>query len=280
MTKEVALAARAGREAGKDTLDVVRQQLKETQELIRQTKELAIAAGTTKDFYTVVEEKPFNLMGLAYDKRYNVLEHLVGTQNIRVFVRGDRIPIRLPEAARADSTKLRRECLLAVLKQRTFEIHDGRGNASFQKWLSKIEFTGTDSFCETGIDVVRSPYFPNFSGFLWRVFKWPQQKNNDIGLALLCNNLRSLTIKFHHNELRRIASKDPWFFDAAKFARDIRKFFQLDGLLNAAKLEKLHFETSDHEDYSKGLAEVAAWFEKSFEERKQKVVVKVISTSP
>jgi hypothetical protein len=256
MTQELALTARTG----KKTLETVRQQLKDTQELIRKTKELALAAGTPKDFYIIAgeqpeaTEKPSKLMGLPYDARHEILEHLVGTQNIRVFVRGDRIPICLPEAARAGSTDLRRECLLVALKKRTFEIHDGRGNASFQKWLSKIEFTSTDSFCETGFDVVTSLYFPYFSRFLWRVYKWPNPKNNDIGLALLCKNLRSLTIKFHDNELRRIARKDPWFFDAAEVARDIRKYSQLDGLLNAAKLENLHFETSHHEDYSKGLA--------------------------
>jgi hypothetical protein len=44
MTKEVALAARTR----KDALEVVRQMLKETQELIHKTKELALAAGTPK----------------------------------------------------------------------------------------------------------------------------------------------------------------------------------------------------------------------------------------
>jgi hypothetical protein len=95
MTKEVALAARTR----KDALEVVRQMLKETQELIHKTKELALAAGTPKDFYVIVpDEKPFNLMGLPYDVRHGILERSVGTQNLKVFLRGNGIPIFLPVA--------------------------------------------------------------------------------------------------------------------------------------------------------------------------------------
>jgi hypothetical protein len=270
MTKEVALAARTR----KDALEVVRQMLKETQELIHKTKELALAAGTPKDFYVIVpDEKPFNLMGLPYDVRHGILERSVGTQNLKVFLRGNGIPIFLPAIARAGSKRLRRECLLVVLKQRTIEIHSGPGNAAMQKWLSKIDFTDTDSFLESGFDAITSLSFPYFSRF---PYASPGiTKNNDVGLAMACKNLRSLRLDFNVAELIRIEAYYGKIMGYDTPALAIRQSYQLDGLLNAASLEKLHFYTLAEESHQRGLAEVVAWFEEGFKERNQKVVIKL-----
>jgi hypothetical protein len=304
MTKALALAARTGKDplTGEDALDIVRQSLKGTQHLIRMAKELALAAGTNKDFYVIVRgvpeatkdvvaersvepeepEEPFILMGLPWDVRYKILEQLIGTQNLRVFLMGTYqsgrycdIPICLPEVARAGSTKLRHECLLVALNKCTVEIHSGPGNARFQNWLSKVDFTNTESFLETGFDAITSLYFTYFSRFPY----WDPNftKNNDVGLATACKNLRSMTMFFHRQSLEEAASRHSTASDdfAAECALDIRESYQLDGLLNATKLEKLHFVAGDYPRLLIGLTEAVAWFNKGFKERKQKVLIEM-----
>lgn len=239
---------------------IVRQQLKATQNFI------ADNCGRP------VGEK-FELMRLPYDVRHLVLEYLVTSQRIRVFLRGGEIPIRLPEAARAGNVQLRRECLLVALKSCTIEIHSGPGNAALRTWLSKIDLTGIDSFCQTGYDAITSLDFPYFSRFPYGI---PGITiNNDVGLALACKNLRSLSMNFHSEELSRIGCRnwgDKVDF-AARCALDIRQSYQLDGLLGASKLERLCFDVGGYESLSLGLTEVVAWFEKRFQERGQKVIV-------
>jgi hypothetical protein len=278
MTKEFALAV----QTGKDALGVVREQLKETQDFIARNNSLAIVRQQLEAVQDVAAEQsekpkepeePFNLMGLTYNARHVVLEHLVGTRNIRVFLRGGGIPIRLPAVARAGGTKLRRECLLVVLKKCTIEIHSGPGNVALQKWLSNINFTGVGSFCETGFDAITSLTFPYFSRFPYH--NPLITKNNDVGLAMACKNLRALMINFHTQELSRIASRHHGNDTAAECALYIRESYQLDGLLNAAKLERLHFRTSAPEYGRNCLVEVVAWFEKGFKERNRKVLIKM-----
>lgn len=62
---------------------------------------------------------------------------------------------------------------------------------------------------------------------------------------------------------------------ASRCALDIRKSYQLDGLLGATKLEKIRFRTSAPEFVLVGLAEVIAWLDKGFQERSQKVVIEM-----
>ncbi|KAM0700738.1 hypothetical protein Q7P35_012459 [Cladosporium inversicolor] len=255
MTETLALAAKTG----KDTYPIARQRLKATQDFL--TERLG------------EKRQPLELMGLPYDVRHLILEHLIGPQNIRVFLRRSSMPIRLPEAARAGNIQLRRECLLVALK--IVEIHSGPGNASFQTWLSRIDPTGTESSCETGFDAITSLSFPYFSRFPYR--RADITKNNDIGLALACRNLRSLTLDFHSEELHNVLSRHAEAEGnvATNCALDIRETYQLDGLLGATKLKKSHFRTGASEQLLVGLEEVVTWMDKGFQERGQKVVIEI-----
>jgi len=257
MTKTLALAAKNG----KGTNAIVRQQLKATQDFLAER----LGKG----------QQRFELMRLPYDVRHLILEHLTNSQNIRVFLRRSSIPIRLPEAARAGDIQLRRECLLVALKMCTIEVHSGPGNAALQAWLSTIDLTGIESFCETGFDAITSLNFPYFSRF---PYHYPSiTKNNDIGLALACRNLRSLALDFHSEELFSILSRHPESEGnvGTNCALDIRKSYQLDGLLDAARLEKIRFRTGAPEYLLAGLTEVIAWLHKGLQERGQKVVVEM-----
>jgi hypothetical protein len=257
MTETLALTAKAG----KGTIPIVRQQLKATQDFVEDR--------------LGERNQRLELMRLPYDVRHLILEHLTEPQSIRVFLRRSSIPIRLPEAARAGNIQLRRECLLVALKKCTIEIHSGPGNAAFQAWVSTIDLTGTKSYCETGYDAITSLNFPYFSRFPYH--RADITKNNDIGLALACRNLRSLWLDFHPEELFNILSRHPESEGevASKCALDIRKSYQLDGLLGATKLGKIRFRISAPEFALIGLAEVVAWLEKGFQERGQKVVIEM-----
>jgi hypothetical protein len=83
MTKGFALAV----QTGKDALGVVREQLKETPDFTARNNSLAIVRQQLEAVQDVAAEQsekpkepeePFNLMGLTYDARHVVLEHLVG----------------------------------------------------------------------------------------------------------------------------------------------------------------------------------------------------------
>jgi hypothetical protein len=257
MTKTLALAAKTG----KSTHPIVRQQLKATQDFLAERR------GERK--------QRLELMRLPYDIRHLILEHLTDPHNIRVFLRRGSIPIRLPEAARAGNIQLRRECLLVALKMCTIEIHSGPSNAALQAWLSRINLTGIESSCETGYDAITSLSFPYFSRFPYRDASIT--KNNDIGLALACRNLRHLTLDFHTEELFKILCRHPEAEGevATKCALGIRKSYQLDGLLGATKLEKIRFRTCASKRLLVGLEEVVAWMMKGFQERGQKVVIEM-----
>lgn len=169
------------------------QQLNATQNL------LAEALGERK--------QKLELMRLPYDVRHLILEHLTDPQSIRVFHRRSGVLIRLPEAARAGNIQLRRECLLVALKMCTIESHSGPSKVALQAWLSTIDLTGIDSFCETGYDAITSLSFPYLSRFLYR--DATIAKDNDIGLALSCKNLRSLMLDFHAEELFKVLCRHP-----------------------------------------------------------------------
>jgi hypothetical protein len=257
MTKPLALVAKTG----KGTIPMVRQRLKATQDFLGER------FGKRK--------QRLELMRLPYDVRHLILEDLTDPQNIRVFLRRSSIPVRLPEAARAGNIQLRLECLLVALKKCTIEIHSGPGNAAFQAWVSTIDLTGTESFGETGYGAITSLNFPYFSRFPYH--RAGITKNNDIGLALAYRNLRILSLDFHSEELFNILCRHPESEGevASKCALDIRKSYQLDGLLGATKLEKIRFRISTPEFALAGLAEVVAWLGKGFQECGQKIVIEM-----
>jgi len=248
-------------ETGKGTNAIVRQQLKATQDFL---------AGRFGE-----RSQRLELMRLPYDIRHLILEHLTDPQNIRVFLRHSMSGICLPEAARAGNIQLRRECLLVALKKCTIEIHSGPGNAALQAWLSTINLTGIESFCETGFDAITSLSFPYFSRFPYHDASIT--KNNDIESALACKDLRSLTLSFHSDELSRVLCRHPEAEGdvATNCALDIRKSYQLDGLLDAKKLERIRFRVSAPKGLLAGLEEVVAWLEKGFQKRDRKVVIEM-----
>ncbi|GAB7328850.1 hypothetical protein MBLNU13_g00728t1 [Cladosporium sp. NU13] len=204
-----------------------------------------------------------------------VCAQAAGIENIKVFLRHSEIAIRLPEAARAGNIQLRRECLLVALKKCTIESHSGPSNAALQAWLSTIDLTGIESFCKTGFDAITSLNFPYFSRFPYHDASIT--KNKDIELALACKKLRSLTLDFYSEELFRVLCRHPEAEGdvAAKCALDIRKSYQLEGLLRATKLEKIRFRTCASKSLLVGLEEVVAWMEKGFQARGQRVVIEV-----
>lgn len=247
------------------------------------TQELALAIGNRKHAYAIHREQlqasqeqnntKFRLMDLPYDARRIILGHSIDFQTLRAFLKNDRMPIRLPEVARAGDSRLRRECLLVALNKCTMEIHSGPGNAALQGWLSSINFQGVDTSLETGFDAITSLDFPYFSRFPYG--RPDITSNNDVGLALSCKNLRDLKLNFHSEELGRV------FYEhyesegdvAAKSALSVRKNYQLDGLLGAEKLQTLSFNAYATENVMAGIHKVAAWFEQEFQKRGQKVVV-------
>jgi hypothetical protein len=160
-----------------------------------------------------------------------------------------------------------------ALKKCTVEIHSGPSNAALQAWLSTIDLTGIESFCETGYDAIASLNLPYFSRFPYHDASIT--KNNDIGLVLKCRNLRSLTLDFHSEELFKVLCRHPEAEGevASKCALDIRKSYQLDGILGATKMENICFRTFAPEYLLIGLAEVIVWLDKGFQERGQKVVI-------
>jgi hypothetical protein len=256
MTKPLALVA----QAAEGSYAIVQQQLKATQAFVAERNGL--------------REKALELMDLPWDVRHLILKHLTDLRNIRVFGRSA-ISIRLPGAARAGNIQLRRECLLVALKNCTIESHSGPSNAALQAWLSTIDLTGIDSSCETGYEAVKSLNFPYFSRFPYHS---PSiTKNNDIVLALACRNLRFLTLDFHSEELAKVLRRHPETEGdvAMACALDIHKSYQLDGLLDASKLEKIRFRCYASESLLVGLAKVVVWLDKGFKERGQKVVVEI-----
>jgi hypothetical protein len=86
-----------------------------------------------------------------------------------------------------------------------------------------------------------------------------------------------LSLDFHSEELFNILCRHPESEGevASKCALDIRKSYQLDGLLGATKLEKIRFRISTPEFALAGLAEVVAWLGKGFQERGQKIVIEM-----
>lgn len=175
----------------------------------------------------------FNIMRL-----HMILSYVVDPQALRVFLKNSKIGIQRPELAHAGDKKLRLECLLVALNMCTVEIHSGPGNAKLQNWLSKIAFAGIETFLKTGFDAIHSLNFPYFSRFPYGA---PGiTKNNDVGLALACQNLRTLCLNFHPDGLGRCMSDHVREVDyKTRSAASIRANYQLDGLLDAKKLEVL-----------------------------------------
>jgi hypothetical protein len=203
-----------------------------------------------------------------------ILKKIIPAQNIRAYLGSKRVGIQLPTIAYAGNTQLRRECLLIALNSCTMGIHSGPGNERLRKWLAGVDFTGVGTACETGFDATTSLTFPYFSCFPY----WQQaiMVNNAVGLAVVCRNLRRISICFSSGPLDRIASqfrgRDGEFELAAA---GIRENYQLDGLLGAKKLERIHVKANGFEYAMAGVREMVAWFEREFERRGQRVSIKL-----
>lgn len=272
MSKDLATALRSG----KGQFTVHRQQLRATQEFLAER----LQSSEPKE---CKDKKTFPIMDLPYDIRHLVLEHMIEAQTLRVFLRHAAIPIGLPEVARAESSLLRRECLLVALKMSTIEVHSGPGNVALQAWLTRIDFGGvqTDSGnCQNGFDAINALRFPYFSRFPH--YRPDITVNHDVQLALACKHLRILTLNFHPEEISRIESDFlPWEMDEGSdevdkhsvvhipAAASIRQRYQLDRLLDAKRLQKIRLSAME----TCTLKVLSTWFVEEFSARGQRVVV-------
>ena len=218
------------------------------------------------------QPKPNSLMRLPYDVRYEILEHIIPAQNIRAYLKRERVGIELPAIARAGSTQLRRECLLVALNSCTMEVHSGPGNARLQKWLAKVNFSSVGTSCETGFDAITSLLFPYFSYFPYGGREITT--DNDVGLAVACKNLRFMGLQFSSFALSVIA--DECMGDFGLTATRIRENYQLDGVLEAKQLRVLRFYSYKRDYALQGLREVVMWFQKGFESKGQRVTVEIV----
>ena len=216
----------------------------------------------------------YHFMDLPYDVRYLVLEHMTPKQNIRAFLRRERVGLQLSIVARAGNRQLRRECLLVALNSCTMEVHSGPGNERLREWLAKVDFTDVGTRCETGFDAITSLTFPYFG-----YFPYGQPVitvNNDLGLAMACINLRTMDIYFAPRSLESIEGRcrgqdDPLELAAAM----IRVNYQLDGIFEAKNLEKLRVNAYGSEEAVAGLRKFLDWLETEFQRRGQRTVVEV-----
>ena len=268
MTRDLALAI-DGRETA---YGVHRQQPKATDRFIASKNHSAPFTLRTVENLDP-EFHPF--MRLPYDVKYAILKEIVPAQNIRAFLRRERVGIQLPSIAYAGNTKLRRECQLVALNQCTMEIHSGPGNERVREWLAKVDFSGVGTNCKTGFDAITSLTFPYFS-----YFPYGQQGitiNNDVGLAVACKNLRSISIHFSPKPLDGIAFQFRGRVrEAELIAAQIRENYQLDGLLGAKKLVEFTV-TADGSGWGMaGLRKMVACFTKEFKGRGQRVSVELI----
>jgi hypothetical protein len=259
MTKDLALSID---DSGlKTSHGVHRQQLKGTCDLVASKNlsdlfKLRTAQNLDPDLHP--------LMRLPYDVRDEILKNIVPAQNIRAFLKRESVGIQLPAIAYAGSTKLRRECLLVALNQCTMEIHSGPGNERLQAWLAEVDFASVDTSCKTGFDAITSLKFPYF-GF----FPYNQPgitTNNDVELMLACKNLRKIHLTF----------SNLWWGEedgTRQAAVAMRKNYQLEGILEAQKLEVLSVLAPNSAWATCGLRELFQWFETEFEHHGRRVIL-------
>jgi hypothetical protein len=262
MTKDLALSID---DSGlKTSHGVHRQQLKGTCELVA-SKNLSdpFKLRTVQN----LDPEPHPLMRLPYDVRYEILKNVVPAQNIRAFLVRESVGIQLPAIAYAGSTKLRRECLLVALNQCTMEIHSGPGNERLQAWLAKVDFAGVDTSCKTGFDAITSLRFPYFGFF---PFGQPGiTANNDVEVVLACKNLRKIRLTFSNLDVSWWDKEDGMRRAAAAIVEN----YQLEGILEAQKLEVLSVFAPNNAWTICGLRELFQWFEAEFEHRGRRVVL-------
>jgi hypothetical protein len=97
----------------------------------------------------------------------------------------------------------------------------------------------SDQTITAGFDSITSLTSPYISRFHYG--RPDVEKNNDVGLALKCKILRRVCVDFHSQELYRISQRhrEAEGDVANDCALDIRASYQLDGLSEVAKREKL-----------------------------------------
>jgi hypothetical protein len=268
MTRELAVAIN-----GRDGICGVHQsQLKGTRELI--------AAKNHSGTYKLLSVRNFDpnfryLMDLPYDIRYAILEQMTPKQNLRAFLKRERVGLDLPIIARVGNIQLRRECLLVALNSCTMEIHSGPGSELLRAWLAKVDFTNVGTSCKTGFDAITSLNFPYF-GF----FPYGQPGitvNNDVGMAVACKNLRSMSIQFAARSWEAIANRCQGEDDPFELmAQMLRENYQLDGIFEAKNLQVFTVHASGSAYAIRGLGVWLHWLVDEFARRGQRTVVKVV----
>lgn len=148
----------------------------------------------------------FRFMDLPFDVRHHILTYVCtsATKTTRVFLKGlygSPTTVPLPPIARTANRRVKSEALLVTIKQTTFEIHSGPGNAKFQNWLSSIDLTASgETSLKKGFDAVHSLAFPYFSHYPHASLP-VKAPNNDLQLMAKCKMLRKVEITFVSNEV-------------------------------------------------------------------------------
>jgi hypothetical protein len=154
-----------------------------------------------------VPRKKYEILTYPYDIRAKIYDEVVGFPRIAVFLPGcnnrRRTAIDLERGImQAGDRQLRQEALLTTLKNATFEIHSGPGNARFQAWLSRLKFDKVkDSNLKNGLAAVHTLKFPYFSRFPFKYEPYLDKPNNDIELMRRCPNLQKVQLDFVPVEL-------------------------------------------------------------------------------
>lgn len=179
----------------------------------------------------ILDKHVFNLIGLPYATRHEILSYVCDKKTTPVFLKGVRglLPtaVPLPSIARAGDRQLRVETILVAIKQTTLEVHSGPGNTMLQEWLSKIDCTVSgQTSLRTGFEAVHSLSFLFFSRFPHRSLP-ADTPNSDIKLMLKCPNLREISLNFTAEELTNSYND----FELAKPIEQLRDEYRLDSML-------------------------------------------------
>jgi len=280
MTKEKASVMQATRQE-LSRLDKV---LQEIQSKLEEIKPLAAAE---RERVEAAKKAKFQLMDLDFNIRHTILEYSIEPSTITVFLKGRNgqkpTPILLPDLTKARDKQLRLEAILVTIENTTLEIHSGPANEELHAWLCGIDFTQLrgDTSYETGFDAVKSLSFPYPSRLSYLTLD-RNTPDNDVELALKCDNLRTLDITFVDEKL--VNQCNDLF--PPKAIDQLRREYRLDGLLQVKKLERLRLRVRITNFVHSWAGRVgatcqkslAAWFEAESDKQKRDrpVVVEVV----
>ncbi|KAK4556487.1 hypothetical protein LTR86_006631 [Recurvomyces mirabilis] len=171
---------------------------------------------------------------LPLELRLSIYDLAVEAHKLRVFLRGQYgqpTGIILPEVAYT-SKQARTEFLLRQLETTTFSVENGPGNAAFQEWLARVDFSSVSNNYKNGFDAIKALTFPFFSRFPhWVV---PIHKlNSDVQLMERCQNLKTVSMCWAGVTLFNINT------GAGKTMDQLRAEYRIDGLLQLKNLETI-----------------------------------------